>query len=341
MKLRTKKWEIDVTLSKKAKAGMAILVAICLVATVSATYLTFFNEVQTTMNVEQSVKLDGMSYDEIITHDIPDAMAGCCYCFDHTITNDGCEPIYLEMIEWGEPDLEGIDVHYFEYVENGCGGEPEMQTVHLAQKEVVWGETPWSLLQDGAWADVDYYECGEDFEWEITYSGLETGTEYTLIYYGNFDEYWTSGPITVLGTFTANGGTASGSVDVNSMPYPEDENAQRDISEEGETYTHQRGAKIWIVPSDATDGNDITDWGMADDFLFETDLISYDEGDCYEEPTEEPGCPDCGNGVDIEFPIYLEPGDSLTFCICYKLDMLLAPGLYTIHHQLVPGLIPA
>ena len=39
---------------------------------------------------------------------------------------------------------------------------------------------------------------------------------------------------------------------------------------------------------------------------------------------------------DLELSFTLNPGETIEFCICYKLDILLKPGLYTIHHRLVP-----
>ena len=40
----------------------------------------------------------------------------------------------------------------------------------------------------------------------------------------------------------------------------------------------------------------------------------------------------------VEEPFTLEPGEIIEFCLCYKLDVMLAPGAYTIHSKLLPAI---
>jgi hypothetical protein len=55
--------------------------------------------------------------------------------------------------------------------------------------------------------------------------------------------------------------------------------------------------------------------------------------ECYDpEPVE--GC-DCESPC-MDLPFYMEPGDEVTFCICYHADILTAPGAYDITTKLVP-----
>ena len=251
---------------KMAKATFAVL-AIALVSTlVTATFLPNFGVVKTTMNIEQSVVAgDGTTWynwDEPITRDLGNVVHCKDYCYKLLIKNRACCDAIVSFEDI--PVEEGVDVSHWVF-----GGT---QTIRLVQKEVVWGQSPWAELQDGMEAELTFNTCGTTFDWEITTEDDLTG--YILIYYANYPDYWEEAPAIVLGGL-------SGTTDVPTMPYVDDENALRPISDEGESYDHQYGAKFWLVPCDAIDSGEIN-WGMADEFLFETDLGFYLDCDEWE-----------------------------------------------------------
>ena len=74
----------------------------------------------------------------------------------------------------------------------------------------------------------------------------------------------------------------SGSPDLGmDLPHPDDANGYHyDYTQVPDLYNNATGAKIWLVPSSDYDAGakKVTAWS-PDDFLFETDLITYDDID--------------------------------------------------------------
>jgi hypothetical protein len=147
-------------------------------------------------------------------------------------------------------------------------------------------DTSWEVLVDGVSGTLGYNNSGEEFAWGLEATGLTDG-DYALIYYADFSDRFISwggnNPGAVIAVVTSVGGvvSASGSIELNmDMPCPPDANQfEHNYSVPPDSYEHANGAKIWLVPiSTLTGGNlPLATWAPTNDWLFETDLISYDD----------------------------------------------------------------
>jgi hypothetical protein len=132
---------------------------------------------------------------------------------------------------------------------------------------------------------------------------------WSLIYYADyedrFNEWGGDNPGALIASGTAVDGTLvlEGSINLREdltedlgmdLPHPDDANSyywnyadDTDPNYTGDGYDTAYGAKIWLVPSDYYDPEtfEVTDW-MPASFLFETDLITFDDTDNESEPLE-------------------------------------------------------
>ena len=293
------------------KTKKVLVVAMSLLAAttlVSAALLTYFGEVNTTMTAQQSIVVgDGElwhDWDEPIGRDLGEIVHCDYICYKLWIKNQACVDAEVEFEDIPvECDPEGIEIQHFVF--------GDTQTIRLVQKNIVWGQSPWTELEGGMEAYLTFNTCGPTFDWTITSDCDLTG--YVLIYYANYPEYWDAAPAFVIGGL-------SGSADIPTMPYQADENAQRPISDEGEDYEHDYGAKFWLVPAAAVNKGQIN-WGMAAQFLFETDLGFY--LDC-DDMTPEP----LKNVYPIFATTILKAETTYCWISCYHVDFYIAPGQY-------------
>jgi hypothetical protein len=148
-----------------------------------------------------------------------------------------------------------------------------------------WNETP----GDGIGGTLGYNSAGPTFEWGLEATGIADG-DYALIYYADypgdrFDEWGGDNPGVVISTMTVSGNaiSTSGSAELGmDLPCAPDANKYfYDYSGDPDNYAHAHGAKIWLVPASALDGGSlpVTAWPPDDNWLFETDLITYDDTD--------------------------------------------------------------
>ena len=252
---------------------LAVLVACTLFA--SGALLSYYGQVTTKADVMQSVVVSSDSgatwnnYDAGITTDIKDMVHCHPYWFKYWIWNRAnCEvPVNITEQWLQSPGGDPTGYNYANYIVG------DYQTIKLRQKDT----TTWGVINEGTiGADLTIKNCRNGFWYKLNHWGL-TGGDYALIYYANYPDYWTEGPVTVIDTFTISGTgsfekTVSG---IQSFPYPEDENAQRPIfNDSGETYLHQYGAKLWLVPSSVVSGDKIISWDW-DEWLWETDLALF------------------------------------------------------------------
>jgi len=146
----------------------------------------------------------------------------------------------------------------------------------------------WEILSNGSGL-LEYNVSGSEFEYRFTATGLTPDTEYNLIYYADkpdrFVDWGGDNPGALIATFTTDGSgdiaaTAS-SVELDmDLPCPPDANIDEyDYSGPPDNYTHANGAKIWLVPSTCYDEPEVTSWAAPASYLFETDLIWYDDTD--------------------------------------------------------------
>jgi len=311
-------------MKRTSKIGIVALCLIVVTTLVSATLLQYFGQVNTTMNVQQSIQIGEKvnteivwkNWNEPVTRDLGNVVHCTDYCYKLWIKNQACKSatVTLTDVVTNAPymDATGIDIGHYIFGDS--------QTIELIQKNVVFGQSPWTPLVDGKEATLTFNTCGTTFNWNIeTNANLEG---YSLIYYANYPEYWTEGPVTVIGS------GLSGSYDGVTMPFADDENALRSINEDpiNEDYEHAYGAKFWLVPTEAIVGNDVN-WGMAGQFLFETDLGFYLDCD-----NMSPVC------LPNVYPIFdttvLQPLSTYCWISCYHVAFNIMPGIYAFETTL-------
>lgn len=150
-------------------------------------------------------------------------------------------------------------------------------------------DSGWQPIADGTYGEFGYNLAGSTFDYAINVYGLEPETEYSLIYYADFEDRFTqwggNNPGALIATMTTdeNGNVCiPGSVELNmDLPCSPDANiSTHNYSGAPDNYAHAHGAKIWLVPSDCYDaGAKKVDTWQPTRFLFETDLIWYDDTD--------------------------------------------------------------
>lgn len=301
---------IRTNMSRTGKMLVA-LVVIGLIATgVSAGILSYVGKINITANVSQSVLLDGNDYTNPVTQTI-DVVGGCSYCYDHTLTNNGCQDatVAFETTITGPGGSGGVTVEYID-------------SVHLENKDASWN----IISGDGIEADVTFGLFGDDFCYDMTATGLTASTDYYLIYKtDNEDRFvdWADnadGTIIVAFTSDVNGdyevsncvstGDISNVNDWNNAP-------PADYTQAPDYYLHKTGGKLWIVT--AVDYNDATDFFVGwnpDNYLFETELVRYFDNDNQE--------------------VTIPAGEFIDFKMCIDFDQFIIPGTYNIQLKIVP-----
>lgn len=150
--------------------------------------------------------------------------------------------------------------------------------------------TTWAIINDDISGTLEYNSTGWEFEFKLTTEGL-TPDYYSLIYYADFSgdrfgEWGGDNPGAVIATFnigTSDTWTSSDmSVDLGmDLPSPPDANiCGHYYCRSPDYYTNCHGAKIWLVPSSALTSGPalpVTAWPPDNDWLFETNLIWYDD----------------------------------------------------------------
>lgn len=172
-----------------------------------------------------------------------------------------------ETGNWAQTDIATFDIEFYAEQVNGNG--PSSTTLLLENKRHA---TDWSpIVGDGMWGVLKWEGDGATFDFDNTLEahGLTASTLYSLIYYA--DPWPGDNPGMLLGT-----GTSDGSGDLSiindldlgyDLPHPDDAN-------------YPAGAKIWLVLSSDYDSinHKMIDWN-PDEYLFEYNLITYDDTD--------------------------------------------------------------
>jgi len=148
-------------------------------------------------------------------------------------------------------------------------GKSNVALLYLYEKEELTPpdpSNPWPIVEDGAWGKMKYNLSGSTFDFVFNGHGLEPGTDYTLIYY---PDPWPGNGLICLGDGTANvDGDVHimGSVDTGDLPTTDDA-------------APLGGAKIWLVLSSDVDCDvEMIGWNAAE-YLFEGDVITFDDTD--------------------------------------------------------------
>ncbi len=143
----------------------------------------------------------------------------------------------------------------------GKAGKSNIAHLYLVEKN----NTDWTVVEDGAWGKMKYDLSGPEFEFVFNGHGLDTGVNYTLLYY---PDPWPGAGLICLGSGMADDeGNVhiAESVDTGDLPIENDTND---------------GAKIWLVLSDDVDcdAQKMIGW-HGTEYLFEYDLITFDDTD--------------------------------------------------------------
>jgi len=162
-------------------------------------------------------------------------------------------------------------------------------------------DNDWEIIDDEIYGVLQYSTEGDMFCYDFRGYSLED-TDYSLIYYADYEDRFTNwggdNPGALIASGTVVDGTLSlvGSVNLREdldadgidLPCPPDSNIDvHDYSGPPDNYDHAHGAKIWLVPSECYDSTNFRiyeDKWQPDRFLFETDLITFDDTDNEYEP---------------------------------------------------------
>lgn len=171
-------------------------------------------------------------------------------------------------------------------------------SVLVLDNKVPSGDAVWPVINnDGTYGILSYNKSAAEFECSFEALGLESLTEYALIYYADkpdrFVDWGGDNPGALIALFTTESDgsilatTVSTDLSMN-LPSIDDANiSEYDYSKSiedggtGDMYANAHGAKIWLVPADCwEDGAEdkVTVWAPTR-FLFETDLITYNDTD--------------------------------------------------------------
>jgi len=323
---------------KKKIGRRGVLVVALIIASVmivSGALIPYFGKIVTTADVTQSITIDGHPYNEPLEHEVLDPIAGCCFCWEHTIENNACEGIWLD---WENTNIEGIDITIY---------EPSSCCDHILESlevEVLDGMAQW-----------DDFEVYVDGTLVYTYSAVGGNPETWILHTIDLTTYQfvCCGPHTIKIECTA------GQPWQNFNPYGELAVNTIDLYCEG----HVLCDSMDIGKPASESGHQLNGWGPIEpantggayggiddcrvtwfytlgdalpqtcDQPWASVVLTCEE--CYEEP--ECSC----EHETMDTPFYLDAGDTIDICYCIKFDMLIRPGHYTITSKLVPsGSIP-
>ncbi|MBU1557397.1 hypothetical protein KKC45_00330 [Patescibacteria group bacterium] len=196
----------------------------------------------------------------------------------------------------------------------------------MSQKDT----SDWSIIAGGK-ATLTYELVSDAFNYELEATGLSADQDYSLIYYADsqdrYVDFGGDNPGALIAEVTADG---DGNVSVSglknlamNLPHEDDWNGTSEANycdnSEGDNYELCRGAKVWLVPSSNYDesSKSITDWSNMADFLYETDLIVYDDSNT--------------DGVALHLGKGL-----LNFFVKNVLNVALQPGDYKVKTEVQP-----
>ena len=151
-------------------------------------------------------------------------------------------------------------------------------------------DTNWDVIGDNTiGATLIFGTSQEEFVYYLVGEVPLNDTEYSLVYYADlpdrFNDWGGDNPGAVIGTGTSDVNGAiemEGSINLGmDLPHPDDANFnmdETDYREAPDFYCNGDGAKLWlVVTSDLTSGDlPMTGWNPGN-YLFETDLIHYED----------------------------------------------------------------
>lgn len=215
------------------------LIGVFSVMLVSAVLVTYFSQVEQTIDVESPITIEG-NFPADIEGNATEVVIGDAI----TITNRLGKPIDVTIS--GDDGDNGIDVSY-------------LSELVLAKKNSEWVST-------GDEVTIMYTKLGEEF----TYTNVPE--DYTLIYYKDSE-------VGLDGRLDNPEPAIEIVSNIGNLPKEDDANLDADYSEAPDYYEHKTGAKIWAVPTDTISEGNTLDWNRMNEFYYETDLITSTNGD--------------------------------------------------------------
>lgn len=167
-----------------------------------------------------------------------------------------------DVTNWAQGDELTFDIELMATQMNAPGPKGVLATLNMDNKN----PTTWEPIADNMQGTLTYNTSGNTFNYSFTGSGLQNGTQYSLIYYA--DPYPGNYPGKLIDTMTTDGSGAvskAGNVELGmDLPTSPD--------------TNSPGAKIWLVPSNRYNSstNSIIGWNPTE-YLFEMNLIQYED----------------------------------------------------------------
>jgi len=313
----------------KASPIAMVVIGLLVAGVASAALLTLYVTMTGTMEVKQSVVFEG--YETEHAYEIGDspAHAGNTYIYEDKLYNTSETTAPIELVttysyggsSWWAPE-EGIETSYWSSVE-------------LSSKDTNWAIIP------GGKATLTYELAASTFNYEFEATVLTPGESYSLIYYADepnrFVDWGGNNPGRLIANFTADDsgniyaeGTETepvkGSINLGiDLPHANDWNGTSEANycnnaNGHDSYDLCRGAKIWLVLANdySESTKTLTGWN-PDSYLFETDLITYDDTDTIIQGLN------LGTGM-------------LNFFVKNVLDIALAPQQYMVKTEIVPAL---
>jgi hypothetical protein len=312
-----------------------------------ATYLTYFAKFDKQLTVTQSVTVDGHNWDKPFTY-AGTISAGCCEIDGpHTVTNNGCEGIWLDFIttETSNPSqsLDGLTVSVKQCVE-----EPKPCYLTGVEITALDGQALWDsydvYVNDVLVGHYTAVDDGGIENWVTSFFDLKTFniecSEHNVVKIDCVDGPWTYfNPWGQLGVDNIKLWCDEGCTSC--PPVLCDEVNIGDVTSEG-THVMTGWGPIEPVTHGGTWGGiancratwfyeQVVGQPMKDESWASIEMVC----DC-NEPTLVTGHCECSD-PDMKLPFYLEPGKSLDFCIAYKASMLLQPNVYNIQTLLIPA----
>lgn len=208
------------------------------------------------------VRIDNVNgiWIKIATNLAPNAELVVSQSYHLKAWNDAAED---QITNWAQGDVMTFDIELVAMqltapAPNGA----QMGTLVLDNKNT----TTWDPIVDNTLGTLTYNTSGDTFNFTLSANGLTSSDIYRLIYYP--DPWAATKTVYLIGTsMTANSGSINQSQNVElSMDLPKD-NTDNNFPV---------GAKIWLVPESSLSGTTLS-WVNTDKFLFEMNLISYDD----------------------------------------------------------------
>jgi len=300
-----------------------VLVAGIASAAILAVYVTMIG----TGKVEQSVVFGNGETEKEYTIGESPAIAGNTYTQNYNLKNRSETTAPVKFITSqcivGGGNC-GVSGHDEDGVETSYWGTVELENKDTSSWQANTG--------DNIKGTLTYELAAPTFNYEFEATGLTANTDYSLIYYADrqdrFVNWGGDNPGALIATFTTDGSgnipatTGSKNLAMN-LPHADDWNAVADPDycdnhNNYDDYDLCRGAKVWLVPSSEYSATTKkVSWANPGSYLYETDLITYDDTD-----------------TDGE-ALYLGTG-MLNFFVKNVLAINLAPGEYKVKTEVVP-----